>query len=124
MSANTAIVRSFRFLFAIAAVVGTFAKPAVGEEKADPSLLTLDRIFQGGEFDGQSAGAIQWHEHRGGYTTLEKPEAGEPGRDLVWHDSASDRKEVLVPAHHFVPRGEEAPLSIESYAFSVDDSKL
>lgn len=89
----------------------------------DPALLTLDRIFQGNEFDGQPVSGQQWNKRRGGYTSLEKSAGADGGRDLVWHDSASDRTEILVPAHRFIP-GEEAPLSIESYTFSDDESKL
>jgi len=91
---------------------------------SDPKRLTLERIFIADEFKTQESGAIQWCERRGGYTTLEKPADNGSGRDLVWHDPASGRQEVWVPAHRFVPSGEEGPLSIDSYTFSKDESKL
>jgi dipeptidyl-peptidase-4 len=95
------------------------------EEKKDTSLLTLDRIFQGNEFNSQGGSSYQWSgKQRGGYTTLDKPAGNQAGRDLVWHDSAHTKKEILVPAHHFIPPGEESPLSVEKYEFSTDESKL
>jgi dipeptidyl-peptidase-4 len=93
------------------------------EAAADSSLLTLDRIFSSPEFKGEDGPAIQWMKKRGGYTTLEAAK-NESQRDLVWNDPASGKKEVLVPSHRFIPSGEDSPLSIESYWFSDDESKL
>src|SRR3954470_11109544 len=114
--------RRICFLFVLCCLAGLTAiaaddPSANPEAKPDRSLLTLDRIFDSGDFGGEGGPALQWCKRRGGYTTME-------GRDLVWHDAASDRKETLVPSHHFVPPGGESPLSIESYAFSDDESKL
>lgn len=93
------------------------------EPEKDAALLTLDRIFDSDDFRGEEAPAIRWSKG-GGYTTLEKPELKGAGQDLVWHDTGSDRKEILVPAHRFIPPGGESPLAIESYSFSNDGSKL
>lgn len=92
--------------------------------KVDQKRLTLDRVFQANEFDPKSAPAFQWSSRRGGYTTLDKPTDGGPGRDVVWHDPAAGKTEVLVPAHRFVPAGDDAALNIEHYTFSSDESKL
>ena len=98
------------------------------EPTPDSSRLTLDRIFVGDEFKNEDPPAIQWLKRRGGYTTLETPTSKESpqtgGKDLVWNDLATGRKEVLVPAHRFIPPGEGSPLSIEAYVFSDDESKL
>ncbi len=94
------------------------------DAKVDPTQLTLDRIFEGDEFKGEDPPVIQWMKRRSGYTTLEKPAGKEPGRDLIWNDPATGKKEILVPALRFVPPGEEAPLSVEAYTFSDDESKL
>lgn len=115
---------AFRLWFVLL-TVSSFAAAAHAEDMpADPSLLTLDRIFEGDEFKGEDAPVLQWMKRRGGYTTLERPSGKEAGRDLVWHDPASGKKEILVPAHRFIPPGEESPLSVEGYAFSDDESKL
>jgi dipeptidyl-peptidase 4 len=67
---------------------------------------------------------VQWSKRRGGYTTLEKQGEKKAGRDLVWHDPSTGMHEILVPAEKFVPAGKDQPLSVESYAFSDDESKL
>jgi dipeptidyl-peptidase-4 len=92
--------------------------------KKNDKRLTLDRVFQANEFDPKSPPAFQWGSRRSGYTTLEKPADGGAGRDLVWQDPAFGSTEVVVSAHRFVPPGEEAPLNVESYTFSSDESKL
>ncbi len=101
---------------------GGFALAA--EPKPDPKLLTLDRIFDSQDFRSEDAPPIQWNKRRGGYTSLETSAVKGAGQDLVWHDPASDRKEILVRAHRFIPPGAESPLAIESYTFSDDESKL
>lgn len=91
---------------------------------ADPAILTIDRIYEGHEFNGETAPAIQWMKRRGGYTTLESLPGKDGDRDLVWNDPATGKKDVLVPSHRFVPPGQDSALSIESYTFSEDESKL
>lgn len=115
---------AFQMWLVLLSVFSLAAATRAEDAPADPSRLTLDRIFEGDEFKGEDAPVLQWMKRRGGYTTLEKPSGKEAGRDLVWHDPASGKKEILVPAHRFIPPGEEAPLSVEGYAFSDDESKL
>lgn len=116
-----------RAIWPFCILVSLSCAPAVvraDEPVTDPSRLTLDRIFQGEEFKGEDPPALQWMKRRGGYTTLEKPSGDGAGKDLVWNDPASGAKEILVPAHRFIPPGEERPLAIEGYEFSEDESKL
>lgn len=98
--------------------------PKQDEKKPDESLLTFGRVFVSGEFGGGHGTSVQWHPRRGGYIEWERAADGGPGRDLVLRDAASDKTEVLVPALRFVPPGHESPLSVESYQFSDDESKL
>jgi len=95
-----------------------------GKSLADKSRLTLDRIFSSDEFEIKKAPATQWRKHGSGCTALEKASGKEGGKQLVWHDLATSRNEVLVPAHLFIPPGESAPLSVEGYSLSEDGSKL
>ena len=113
----------FQWTFLLLGLFGICGALSADEVKVDPTQLTLDRIFDGEEFKGEDAPVIQWMKRRGGYTTLEKPSGKESGRDLVWNDPATGKKEILVPAHRFAP-GEEGPLSVEGYSFSDDESKL
>ena len=113
----------FQWTLLLLALFGSGDPLSADEVKVDPTQLTLDRIFDGDEFKGEDTPVIQWMKRRGGYTTLEKPSGKESGRDLVWNDPATGKKEILVPAHRFAP-GEEGPLSVEGYSFSDDESKL
>ena len=99
------------------------AVPLRAEEPADPATLTLERIFSSSEFDAERFGPVRWLERRGGWTALEEPDEGE-GRDVVLYNPATGDQEVIVPARRFVPPGESSPLSIASYAWSEDASRL
>ncbi len=94
------------------------------DKKPDEGLLTFDRVFASGEFSGGHGASVDWRSKRGGYVDWEKAADGSSGRDLIWRDVATDRTEVLVPALRFIPAGRESPLSVESYQFSADESKL
>ncbi len=90
----------------------------------DPSLLTVDRIFGSEEFREERPAPLRWSRRASDYFTLETPEAGGPGRDLVQIDPATGGKKLLVPASAFIPEGATAPLEVETFEFSADESKL
>lgn len=124
---NCATCRWFVFLalwmgnsLAVAWLAG--AEPAA--EKSDPALLTLDRIFNSRDLDGVPGMHVDWSGKRGGYLTWEGSKGPAGGRDLVWHDTASDQTEILIPSHRLIPAGEEAPLSVEGLNISADESKV
>lgn len=89
----------------------------------DPSLLTLDRIFASGDFGSDHGPEVHWLE-RGGYVGFEDSPLGGGKRDLVWRHPDGDRREALVQSHRFAPPGDNGPLSVDSYEFSADGSKL
>ena len=91
-------------------------------KKPDPSLLTIDRIYNGKEFTPQSASA-RWLPDGSGYTTLE--ESGKTtAKDIVRHSPDSAEKSVLVSAAQLTPDLETGPISIEGYEFSKDHSPM
>ena len=61
---------------------------SIAQEKEDPSQLTVQRIFGGGEFEPEHL-AIRWLAESSGYVTLEPSSEASGGRDLVSHDPAS-----------------------------------
>ncbi|MBN9688814.1 MAG: S9 family peptidase [Verrucomicrobia bacterium] len=89
----------------------------------DPSLLTVDRIFGSKEFREERPAPLRWSRRASDYFTLETPEAGSPGRDLVRIDPTGGKK-LLVPPSAFIPEGSTAPLEVEAFEFSADESKL
>ena len=94
------------------------------EEKFDPSILTIERIFDPNELQTEKFGPLQWLEDGSGYTTLEENDEFEEGKDIVRYDPATNQSEVLIPCVKLVPEGESKPLKIDSYSWSQDGKKL
>lgn len=100
------------------------AKPPVALKEKRP-MLTIDRIYDSKDFSEEKLGQFVWSKKRPGYFTLAAPATGGGGgQDLVWNDAAGPAKEIILPAHAFIPPGGSQPLSIESFSFSEDESKL
>ena len=110
-------------LIALVAVCGhVFA--ATPKATTDPSRLTLARIFTDEEFKEEKAESIRWSKLNASYFTLDKPKEGKAGKDLVRNEAASGKKTVLASAQSFIPAGGKKPLSIDSFEFSKDESKV
>jgi hypothetical protein len=92
-------------------------------DKTNSPLLTVQRIFHSGEFNGDGFSA-RWLGDSSGYTTFERSKDPSGGRDLVRHDPKTGAKEILVPAADFVPPGSSSPLGIDDHAWSKDKSRL
>ncbi len=108
-------------------VVGLlFSAPVAltAEEVADPSKLTLERIYEDLEFQAASFGPARWLEDGSGYTTLEKSEGFDEAKDIVLYEPASGERTVLVSAARLVPADGEDPLTISDYIWSEDGTRL
>src|SRR6266545_6935475 len=90
----------------------------------DSSLLTVDRIFASPEFRGGSIASLAWLADGIGYTTLEPPVDGKPGRDIVRYDAETGLRTILVPAARLKPVGDSTPLDVEDYTWSADGRRL
>ena len=95
-----------------------------GATPADPSLLTVERIFGKEEFKKQDWGLARWLKDGSGYTKPELSATVEEAEDLVRYDPESGRREVLVSASDLIASGESKPLKIDDYAWSCDGMKL
>jgi dipeptidyl-peptidase-4 len=100
------------------------------DETIDNSLLTLERLFTAEEFKAEIFGPARWlkddvgNTADVGYTTLEKSEAVEGGKDIVHYEPASNGRTILVSAQQLIPDGQEKPLKIGDYEWSDDGQKL
>lgn len=94
------------------------------DSNRDESALTVDHIFGSKEFRAERLDPFVWSKQDAAYFTLEKPGDDGAGRDLVRVDAASGSKEILAPASAFVPPGNDAPLAIDGFQFSGDESKV
>ncbi len=102
----------------------TFAVRAGVEDPNDPAVLTLERIFTGEEFEFESFGPARWLKDGSGYTTVEKSETCEDGKDIVRYDPQTGEREILVSARSLTAPGDCKPLEIDNYIWSADGKKL
>jgi dipeptidyl-peptidase 4 len=111
-----------RHLAGSLAALVLLVSPAAAQE-ADSTLLTLTRVYGSGEFATKKFGPSRWLGDGSAYTTLE-PAADGQGEDLIRYDVESGRREVMVTARELTPRGADAPLAVEDYAWSPNGRKL
>jgi len=112
----------YRWILALAVIVGPSVKLFAQQAVEDPSRLTVDRIFAAHEFGGEGFGA-EWLPDSRGYTMMAPSTEPGGGRDLVKVDAETGKTEILVPASRFVPAG-GSPLNVEKAVLSSDRSKL
>jgi dipeptidyl-peptidase-4 len=97
------------------------AGASVATLRAQPPA-TIDgellKIFQSGEYRGESFGPARWFGDGGAYAAVERS-AGGP-RELVSYDASSGRREVMADAALLTPTGASAPLAVEGYEWSND----
>lgn len=97
------------------------------EPTKNASLLTIDRIYKGGEFGGKGYSARWLKSQPGGsaaYTTMEPSKELKGFRNIVRHDAASGDKTVMVAAADLIPAGETEPLKVQGHSWSKDQSLL
>ena len=105
--------------FLISAPLGAQATPAT----ANPSRLTLERIFASGEFAARGAGQLRWIDDST-YVALQ-PNAQQPGAaELARFNARTGARDVLVPTTWLTPNGASAPLQVENYDWSPDRKRL
>jgi dipeptidyl-peptidase-4 len=83
----------------------------------------VERIFGAAEFRPQAFGPARWLAGGTAYTTLERAASGR-GRDIVRYDAESGARSVLVAAERLMPPGDTAPLAIDDYRWSADETRL
>ncbi len=93
-------------------------------QSTDPGVLTLERIFSANEFSVAGFGPARWLEDGTGYTTLEASEQYPDSKEIIRYNPQSGNREILVTASLLIPEGNNTPLSISSYDWSADRTKL
>ncbi|MCK4772483.1 MAG: S9 family peptidase [Candidatus Latescibacteria bacterium] len=116
------IVKRLTFLTAL--LLTFICHPALRAQTQDPSLLTIDRIFNSSEFRSDGFGPARWLRDGSGYTTLERSADTGGGVDIVRYDPETGDREILVPASLLVPPGGSRPLGISDYSWSWDGRLL
>ena len=106
----------FIFLIVIVSVSLLNAQPI-----ADPSLLTIDRIYNSDEFKQDRQRPIKWVENGAAFITIE-PSKTSQADELIHYNSADLKRTVFVAAEALRIKGKS--MSIESFSLSDDQSKV
>jgi dipeptidyl-peptidase-4 len=85
--------------------------------------LTLEQIFKDPEFRVGRFIPGRWLEGGKGYTTIENSEETPGGKDIVYYDSESGDRKILIPASKLLDKN-SAPMDIDGYDWSADKTKL
>ena len=94
------------------------------QEAIDSTKLTIDRIFQSGEFRMERFGPYKWLGEGDYYTTLESSDSISGARDIIRYYSKTSERNILIPAWKLIPEDSERPLRISNYFWSADQKKL
>jgi dipeptidyl-peptidase-4 len=113
-------LKPFARLAVLAAVIT--APATVRAQAADPSLLTVERIFNSRDFRGQFFGPVRWLDDNT-YTSVQAS-ADNSGMELVKVDAATGAKTTLVSVDMLKVPGAKEPLAIEDYNWSADHKQL
>jgi dipeptidyl-peptidase-4 len=88
-------------------------------QQSDSALLSVQRIYGGSEFRGQTFGPVRWLADGSAYTVLEDAD-NRGGQNLVRYDTEHGGRQVLLVARQFIPPNDSVPLRVEDYAWSPD----
>ena len=86
--------------------------------------LSIERIFGNWEYTQEWIGQIRWMDDGDAYTTLERSEDYARALQIVKHETASGKTEILVSVNDLLPNGTSQPLYIQNYHWSSDNKKL
>ncbi len=83
------VIRDYLIISCIAVVLLGHVR---AEETTDPSLLTIERIYDSNDFEPEKFGPTRWLEDGSGYTTLEDTETPQECNDPSSGDESDDEK--------------------------------
>jgi dipeptidyl-peptidase-4 len=116
--------KRLRGFFLVPLAVAILYASLQSQEKPDPSLLTLERIFDSPEFTPARFGPARWMKDGKSYTTVEDSAAVKGGKDIVLYGVEAGKRDILIPATRLIPPGVSAPLQIDNYEWSADGKLL
>ena len=96
----------------------------IAQVTTDSSLLTVDRIFQSGEFSMDRFSQARWIDEGKMYTTLERSEEHSNGREVVAYETESGKRSVMISADKLIPTGQTEPLRISNYIWSSNKKQV
>ncbi len=92
-------------------------------QEKDPQL-TIDRLYNSGEFYQDRLGPVTWYGNGASYVKLESIEKNRRVREVIAYKSATQARSVLASAKDLTPKGGDEPLAIASFQFTKDESRM
>lgn len=93
-------------------------------QTTNPSLLTIDRIFNSNDFGAQGVGGFRWLKSGNAYTKIEPSATVKGGTELVSYDVEKNTRTVLIGAEKLIPTDATTPLRISGYEWSTDNQQM
>lgn len=93
-------------------------------QTSDPSLLSIERIFNSDDFSAKGVGGLRWMKSGDAYSKIERSATVQGGSELVSYDAATNTRTVLLSAEKLIPKGETKPLPINGYEWSTDNRQM
>ena len=115
---------AFARLFLIKAPVAIACTGILAVAQTPEVAEILRKDFVENAYAVKSVDSLHWIRGGQGYMVLEDSPAGGSLKDLVSYDSATGKREVIVPAQVLVPSGSKQRVTIEGYTLSADLNRL
>lgn len=106
-------------LFIFFLFISTFYLQA---QETKVSLLTIDRIYNSDEFQGDYQRAVSWIDDGNAFISIEKNSDG--ADELVKYLSNDNTQNSFLSAEQLTPKGNGEPLSVSNFSLSNDGSKV
>ena len=100
----------------------SFTTACLYAQQEKDSLLTIDRIYNSGEFAGDYQRPISWIDKGEAFVTVESNDNGED--QLERYESKNYKKSTFLTAAQLTPTGKDQALRVEDFTLSPDESKV
>ncbi len=112
-----------KIAFILASCLTTVLAPSMARKQTTLTPLTLENIYSKNAFGQKGFGPVRWMKDSTGYSTVEGTKKS-GGREIVRYDARTGERTVLVSAVQITPPKAKAPLSIDDYEWSADNTQL
>ncbi|HMI50832.1 MAG TPA: S9 family peptidase [Candidatus Saccharimonadales bacterium] len=103
-------------------LVLVLVSPALAAQEPLDGNNFFRRAFLLREFQPKHFGPMRWMDGGEAYTTVEASPSLPGSNDLVRYETATGKREILIPAKDLIAQGDSKPLVIEGYDWSSDAS--
>jgi len=93
-------------------------------QESESNELTIDRLFNSREFSQDYLGPVTWYKAGESYVKLESSKQNRRIREVVAYKSVNQDRTVLASIQDLTPQGSDQPLSISSFQFTDDESRM